>query len=101
MAAVTRGRRPGRDARLRPSDISRLLRRLNPGCRFAFAFALALTGAPRPEGGGILSAQALNPCALLTLDEIKPVASNRRVADGVPNTLPAFGYAACRYVWGC
>ena len=85
-------------------NMSRLFRRLIPGDRFTAAFVLGLAlvaaGAPGPESFGILSAQAPNPCALLTLDEIKPVASNQSVADGVPNTIPAVGYAGCRYVWG-
>jgi len=85
-------------------NVLRLLRRLNSGHRVAFAvvlgFAFVAAGAPSPEGGGILSAQAPNPCALLTLDEIKPVASNGSVGDGVSKAIPAVGYAACRYVWG-
>ena len=54
-----------------------------------------------PAGGdGTVSAQAPNPCALLTIDEIQPLAANTSVADGVPSSLPAFGTAACRYTWG-
>jgi hypothetical protein len=79
---------------------------LNPGYRFGRAcgigLALVALGAlgAAPWSGGRLSAQAPNPCMLLTLDEIKPVASNRDVADGVSRVLPDAGYAACRYVWG-
>ena len=86
-------------------NISRLPRRPQPGYRFASAFVLGLacfvTGASSSGGvGGIVSAQALNACALLTVDEIEPLAANTSVADGVSNSLPAFGYLACRYRWG-
>ena len=86
-------------------NMSRLPRRAQPGYRFAFAFVLALalvvTGAPGPgRVGGTLSAQALNPCALLTVDEIESLTANSTVADGVPNSFPDIGYATCRYTWG-
>jgi hypothetical protein len=61
--------------------------------------ALVVTGASSPGLVGTVSAQAVNPCALLTVDEIEPLASTS-VADGVSNSLPAFGYVACRYMWG-
>ena len=41
-----------------------------------------------------------NACALLTVDEIEPLAGNASVAEGVSNSIPASGYVACRYMWG-
>jgi hypothetical protein len=86
-------------------SISRPPRRPRPGYRFASAFvlglALVVTGGPRPGRiDGAVSAQALNPCALLTVDEIQPLAANTSVADGVSNSLPSIGYVTCRYTWG-
>jgi hypothetical protein len=52
------------------------------------------------SGHGIASAQELNPCALLTNDDIRAVAAETNVAAGTPNTLPSHGYAACHYDWG-
>jgi hypothetical protein len=84
--------------------ISRL-RRQNPGSGFAAAFVLGLAlvfvGAPGPgRVDGTVSAQTLNPCALLTVDEIEPLSGKASVAEGVSNSIPAFGYGACRYMWG-
>jgi hypothetical protein len=81
---------------------SRLARRPKPG-RFASAFvlglALVMTGASSPGGaGGTVSAQELNPCALLTVAEIDSLAAKTSVAAGVSLSLP--GHAACRYMWG-
>lgn len=78
---------------------------MTPGYRFASALvlglALVVTGASSPGGvGTTLSAQALNPCALLTVDDVKSLAGNSTVADGVSNTYPDIGYATCRYTWG-
>ena len=86
-------------------NISRLPRRPQAGYRFASAFvlglALVVAGASSPgRVGGTVSAQALNPCALLTVDEIEPLAAKASVADGVSNSLPAVGSATCRYTWG-
>jgi hypothetical protein len=49
---------------------------------------------------GTVSAQELNPCALLSDDEIKPLAAKTSVAAGVSTSFPSFGYATCRYAWG-
>jgi hypothetical protein len=86
-------------------NISRLPRRPQPGYRFASAFFLALamvaSGVSSPgRVDGTVSAQALNPCALLMVDEIQPLAVKASVADGVPNSLQAFGWFTCRYTWG-
>jgi hypothetical protein len=53
--------------------------------------------------GGVdstVSAQAPNPCALLTTDEIQGLAPNVTVGEGVPASTPSFDYATCRYTWG-
>src|SRR4051794_5383434 len=52
------------------------------------------------SGRGIVSAQELNPCGLLTNDDIHAVAAETNVAAGIASTLPSHGYAACRYDWG-
>ena len=73
---------------------------------FAAAFSLGLVlvvvGTSWPgRVDGTVSAQELNPCALLLLDdEIKPFAGNTSVAAGVSSSLPALGSATCRYAWG-
>jgi hypothetical protein len=46
-----------------------------------------------------ISAQA-NPCALLTIDEIKSLADKSSVADGVPQSLPDVRHVVCDYMWG-
>jgi hypothetical protein len=84
--------------------VSRLLRPRKPQRRLAAALglglALVVSGAPSPGHiDGTVSAQAVNPCALLTADELDPLTSNTSV-EGVPTSLPAFGYLACQYVWG-
>ncbi len=62
---------------------------------------MVTTGVLSPSGvDGTVSAQALNPCALLTSDDIQPLAANANVADGVSSSLPAFGSVTCRYAWG-
>ena len=70
--------------------------------RFATAVVLALTAVVTgvsSAGRGRVEAQALNPCALLTNDEIQPLAGNATIADGLPNSL-AMGSVRCRYAWG-
>ena len=86
-------------------NMSRPSRRPQVRYRFASAFVLGLaivvTGASGPGvGDGIVSAQTLNPCALLTADEIKPLAGLASVSDGAASSLPSFGYVNCRYTWG-
>ena len=83
----------------------RLPRRSRAGYGFASAFVLALvvvaTGVFGSGGvGSTVSAQALNPCALLTTDEIEPLAANESVGEGVSSSIPSFNYATCRYTWG-
>ena len=63
--------------------------------------AFAVTGAIGPgQGHGAISAQAVSPCALLTLDEIKSLADKSSVADGVPQSPPNVGHVGCDYMWG-
>ena len=65
------------------------------------ALAFAVTGAiGLDRGRATLSAQAVNPCALLTIDEIKSLADKSSVADGVPQSLPDARHVGCAYMWG-
>ena len=61
-----------------------------------------VVGGPSWTGpvAGTVSAQALNPCALLLDDEIKPLAEKTSVAAGVSQSPTFFGDATCRYAWG-
>ena len=83
-------------------NLSRLPRRPRAGCGFANAWVLGLAlftiGVSSPSG--IVSAQAPNPCALLTSDEVESFAANAGVGDGVASSLTSFEYATCRYRWG-
>jgi hypothetical protein len=83
--------------------ISRL-RRHTPRSHFGAAFVLGLAlvaAAPAGPGrvDGTVSAQALDPCALVTVDDVEPVA-NASVAAGVAKSSPDSGYFSCRYMWG-
>ena len=83
-------------------NLSRLPRRPQAGYGFANAWALGLAlftiGVSAPSG--TVSAQTPNPCALLTNDEIQPLAGNASVGDGVSSSLQSFNYVNCRYTWG-
>jgi hypothetical protein len=46
---------------------------------------------------GTVSAQTLNPCALLTTDDIQPLAGNASVGDGVSSSLQSVSYVNCRF----
>ena len=86
-------------------NMTRLRRRPRGGYGFASAFILALAMVATGVSGfgrvdGMVSAQAPNPCALLTSDEIQPLAANGSVGEGVSSSLPSFNYATCRYAWG-
>jgi hypothetical protein len=86
-------------------NMTQPLRRPRAGYGFASAFVLALamvaTGVSSPGGvDGTVSAQALNPCALLTSDEVESLAGNASVGDGVASSLQSFSYVNCRYMWG-
>ena len=82
-------------------DISRRVRRQYRGVTvFVLALAAVAAGASGVgHGRGIVAAQASDPCALLTTDEIQPLAGNDTVADGLPNSQAA-GSVRCRYAWG-
>jgi len=68
---------------------------------FALGLALVVTGASIPgRFDGTVSAQALNPCALLTTDEVDSLAPNTTINAGVASSVPAYGYTTCRYTWG-
>jgi len=86
-------------------DMSRFSHRPLVGYPFTSALVLGLAmvaaGVSGPGGvDGTVSAQTLNPCALLTTDEMKPLAGMASVSDGVSSSLPSFGYVSCRYTWG-
>ena len=60
---------------------------------FTLGLALVATGASLPgRFDGTVSAQALNPCALLTTDEVDSLAPNTNVAAGIASSVPAYGY---------
>jgi len=86
-------------------SIPRLLRRPHAGSRLGSTFILGLAmlaaGVSVPgNDNGTVAAQASGPCALLTTDEIEPLASKESVAAGVPSSFEAVGYGSCRYTWG-
>ena len=63
--------------------------------------AMVVAGVPGPAGGdATVSAQAVNPCALITVEEIQPLAANESIADGVQSSLQTLGTSICRYSWG-
>ena len=81
------------------TDISRRARRQFRGATaFVLALAAVATGVSS-VGRHTVAAQASNPCALLTTDEIQPLAGNATIADGLPNS-PAAKSPRCRYTWG-
>ena len=87
------------------TNLLRLYRRLYPRYRVAITFTIVLafvmSGAIGPgQRHGTLWAQAANPCALLTIDEIKSLADKSSVADGVPRSLPDVRHVGCDYMWG-
>jgi hypothetical protein len=83
-------------------NLSRLPRRPQAGSGFANACFLGLAlftiGVSSPSG--VVSAQAPNPCALLTSDEIESFAADASAGDGVASALASFEYGTCRYTWG-
>lgn len=79
-------------------------RRPHGGYRFAAAFVLTLSmiaaGVSGPAGSSV-SAQAPNPCSLLSTEEIQPLApAEVSIPAGVSSSLQAMGSATCRYMWG-
>jgi len=84
-------------------NMSRHPHRAQAGYGLASAFVLGLamtvTGIGIPGGvGGTLSAQAQNPCALLTKDDVEGIANAS--VDGVASSFPSFNSETCRYTWG-
>lgn len=66
----------------------------------ALVLAVAMVALSASSPGGAVSAQASNPCALLTADEIQRLAGNASIGEGVSIGVPASSYATCRYAWG-
>lgn len=80
-------------------------RRPNPASRPAreavLGLALIAVGmSGLGEGGSIAAAQASGPCALLTVDDVEPLASKASVNAGVATTLETVGLSTCRFTWG-
>jgi hypothetical protein len=73
------------------------------GHRLVFAVVLGLSiaahGASVP-GRGTVAAQGLQPCALLTTDEIETLAPNGEVSEGTSSAFEALDSSTCRYTWG-
>jgi hypothetical protein len=73
------------------------------GAAFVLGLAMVGAGVSSPGGHGGISAQSaqtLNPCALLKVEEIEPLGGKATVSEGVPGSLEAFGSVSCRYAWG-
>ena len=86
-------------------NLSRRPRRPWSSYRVASACVLGLglvvTGAASLERiDDTLLAQAVNPCALLKVDEIESSVAKSTVAEGVASSFPDYGYATCKYAWG-
>lgn len=64
------------------------------------ALAMVAAGISAPGRGGRIAAQGGGPCALVTTDDVQPLAQNASVADGTPTSVEATGFGACRYTWG-
>ena len=84
---------------------SRLLRRPRPAGRVRAALvlgpALVLSAFSGLAGGqGTAAAQAPSPCALLTTDDIQPIAPNVSIPAGVPSSIEAAASSSCLYAWG-
>jgi hypothetical protein len=61
--------------------------------------AIAAIGTSVP-GRGTVAAQGLQPCGLLTTDEIETLAPNEQVSEGTPSAFEALDSSTCRYTWG-
>jgi hypothetical protein len=63
--------------------------------------AVLAAGTPIPGvGDGTVAAQAVNPCALLPIGEIQPLALKATLAEGVATAVGPAGASACRFTWG-
>jgi hypothetical protein len=86
---------------LNESSPARYPRPAYPRAAAVLACVFVLAGVPGPGGTGrTVLAQAADPCLLVTLDDIEPLAGNASVAHGVSSSLPGVGQVGCRYVWG-
>jgi hypothetical protein len=85
------------------TKFSRCHHRPQAGCRLTFALlvglAVAAIGTSVP-GGGTVAAQGLQPCGLLTTDEIEALAPNEEVSEGTSSAFEALDSFTCRYTWG-
>ena len=82
--------------------MSRLLHP-HAGFRVAFGLVLGLVGAavaPSLSGGGTVTAQGQNRCALLTVDEVHALAPKEQVSDGVASAIASNEFFTCHYRWG-
>ncbi len=83
--------------------VSRFHHRPQAGCRLTFALlvglAIAAIGTSAP-GRGTVAAQGLQPCGLLTTDEIETLAPNEEVSEGTSSAFEALDSSTCRYTWG-
>jgi hypothetical protein len=62
--------------------------------------AVFAAGLSWSAGDQTAAAQAQGTCALVTTDDVGPIASNQTVHAAVPTDLQSTGYTACRYTWG-
>ncbi|HKW02421.1 MAG TPA: hypothetical protein VJN96_21535 [Vicinamibacterales bacterium] len=81
-------------------NISDRLRRSRAGAGLAFGLAMIAAAIPAPGSGTRAAAQGSNPCAVLTADDVKPMAVLATVEAGVAASFAPAGYSACRYAWG-
>jgi len=59
-----------------------------------------VVGGAGPLGGPVAMAQASGPCALVTTDDVQPLAPNTSIAAGVATSFDTLGFSSCRYTWG-
>jgi hypothetical protein len=82
---------------------SRSHHRPQVGHRLIFAVVLGLSIAAHGTsvpGRGTVAAQGLQPCGLLTTDEIETLAPNEQISGGTPFAFEALDSSTCRYTWG-
>ena len=75
-----------------------MMSRIAPG--LFLVLAMVSTGVAGSENGPALAAQAADPCALLTVEEIQPLANKMPVGNGMPSAIAAAGSSLCRFAWG-
>jgi len=62
--------------------------------------AVVLAGLAAPATNGTAAAQGSGPCALITTDDVQPLAYKASVSSGVSTSVDAVGFSSCRYSWG-